>query len=220
MLKHVVYASILTSCLLGAGCSSNSQTPPDPEVPQPGRAAPESGAPDPQPAPEGQSEDLEPVSESPPAEPVTLQTMTWDEAYALVGGQNGKVVVMDLWSTSCPPCIRELPSFVELANEYPDDVSCISVAMDYAGFEDEPVESYRESVLKVLTKFNAQTRNVLCSTDFNSVLGPIVPHRSLPAVYVYDQTGELVGQFPDPADPAEFTYEADIVPLVAKLIGK
>lgn len=215
-LNALLFTVLLVLCL--TGCDTGSEPSPAPEIPQSGDAVIPQTAPEQ--TPSGQTEEPERVIEPEASSEISLQIMPWEEAAALVGKHPGKVVVMDLWSTTCPPCLRELPHFVELANSQFDKVKCISVSMDYAGFEDEPVESYQEPVLAVLKRSNATTLNILCSTDFNTVLGPILPHSSLPAVYVYNQSGELAGQFPDPANPAEFTYEADVVPLVEKLIGK
>ena len=202
-------------------CGSEPAPPPDPEVPEAGDAmTPDAELGDPEPAPPGQTEEPDPGESANDSQPVTLETKSWDETLDLIKNHRGKVVVMDLWSTTCPPCLRELPHLVELAKDQPDDVECISVSLDYAGFEDEPVESYRESVLEWLNKFDADIQNILCSTVNETIFSEKIPHASLPVVLVYDQSGKLAQEFPDPKDPAEFTYQDDVVPLVTKLIGK
>jgi thiamine biosynthesis protein ThiC len=50
-----------------------------------------------------------------------------------VARQRGKVVVLDCWSTSCPPCVKEFPGLVRLAAAHPDRVACLSLALDYDG---------------------------------------------------------------------------------------
>ncbi len=32
----------------------------------------------------------------------------------------GKVVLVDLWATWCPPCVTEIPTLIEIQNEYAD----------------------------------------------------------------------------------------------------
>lgn len=156
-----------------------------------------------------------PVSDA----PVGLRIMDWDQTQALVKQHAGKVVVVDIWSTYCPPCRAEFPGLVKMHNELGEKVSCISVSFDYEGFDDMPVESYREKVLAFLTKNNSTLTNVLCSTAPEEVFLKKIDHASLPVVYVFDKAGNVAGQFPDPKDPAEFTYAEHVRPLVEKLIA-
>ncbi len=43
----------------------------------------------------------------------------------------GKVVILNFWATWCPPCRREMPTFIELQQNYaPQGVQFIGVAID------------------------------------------------------------------------------------------
>ena len=43
----------------------------------------------------------------------------------------GKAVVLDFWATWCPPCLREIPIFVEMQREYgPQGLEIVGIAMD------------------------------------------------------------------------------------------
>jgi peroxiredoxin len=46
--------------------------------------------------------------------------------------QRGTVVVLNFWSITCPPCLEEMPSLVELAEllEGRDDISLVAVSTD------------------------------------------------------------------------------------------
>jgi len=45
----------------------------------------------------------------------------------------GKIVVINFWSTGCPPCRAEIPDFVEVYNEYKDkNIQFIGVGLDNA----------------------------------------------------------------------------------------
>src|SRR5436190_23203909 len=39
-----------------------------------------------------------------------------------IAAQKGKVVVVDVWSTTCIPCIKEFPELVEIHEKYGDKV--------------------------------------------------------------------------------------------------
>lgn len=46
----------------------------------------------------------------------------------------GKVVVVDFWATWCPPCIEEIPGYIELEKKHgPEGLVIIGVSMDRRG---------------------------------------------------------------------------------------
>ena len=58
---------------------------------------------------------------------VKLTAGTWKDVEALVAMSSGKIVVVDIWSTSCLPCITEFPHLVEMQKTHGDKVVCISL---------------------------------------------------------------------------------------------
>ncbi len=150
---------------------------------------------------------------------IDVQIRSWDETQKLIAEHKGKVVVLDVWSTSCQPCLREFPGLVVLSKRFPERVVCISFNVDYDGSEADPPESYREEVLKFLTGQDARFDNVISSVPnedfFNRIKlgGP-------PAVFVYDRAGKLARRFDNsvPKQP-EFTYAKDVTPLVEQLLA-
>ena len=143
---------------------------------------------------------------------VKLDIAPWAEVEKYVADHKGKVVVLDLWSTSCQPCVRELPGLVKLHQEHPGDVVCVTCSLDYYGAQDEPPESYKDQALKVLTAKGATFQNYL-SSDKDELVYEKVGTNPVPIVLVYDRAGKLAKRF-----DKEFTYEKDVAPLVKELL--
>ena len=152
---------------------------------------------------------------------VTLDIKNWDETLELVAKHKGKIVVLDVWSTSCDPCMVEFPHLVELHKQHGEKLVCMSASCDYAGIKSKPPETYRDRVLEFLTKQNATFTNVLLNVESDALFEKI-ELASIPAVYVFGTDGKVAKRFDnDHAKPGEdFTYTKDIVPFVEKLLSE
>ena len=147
---------------------------------------------------------------------VTLEVVSWDQVQAAVAGHHGKIVVLDLWSTYCPPCMKELPGLVQLQRER-DDVVCISLCCNYSGVG-EPAEE-AEPALTFLKSVNATLENYLCS-DVDQELYQQLDIATVPVVYVYDRNGQLSKRFDNESDEygdEGFTYAGQIVPYISEI---
>jgi len=156
------------------------------------------------------------------AKEVSVTVASWQDVQQKIQGQQGKVVVVDLWSNWCVPCMREFPNLVKLHQEHPQTVTCISVNLNYDGTADSPPESHLTSVLEFLKKQDATFVNVVCS-DPDSDVYDMIDLSSIPAVYVYDKAGKLRKRFDnersDYGDEG-FTYEKHVIPLVDQLLAE
>ena len=164
------------------------------------------------------------LSAEPRKSPVSLKIMNWEETMEIVKKHKGKIVVMDVWSTSCDPCMKEFPNLVKLAKTQAKDVVCLSVSTDYTGSKNKPPEFYRERVTKFLTEQDATFDNVLLNVPSDELFEKI-ELASIPAVYVFGRDGKLVKRFDSESaenvktDEEAFTY-ADVNKVVDELLKK
>ncbi|MCA9035558.1 MAG: TlpA family protein disulfide reductase [Planctomycetaceae bacterium] len=152
---------------------------------------------------------------------VSLQNGTWEHVQAIVRKNQGKVVVVDIWSTSCLPCMKEFPKLVALQKQSPSEIVCISFNVDYIGIKSKPVDTYRAPVEKFLKKNSATFTNILSTTESDEIFASL-DLASIPAVYVYGRDGKLAKRFDDSlfsdGEEEAFTYEDDINPFVNALL--
>jgi len=152
---------------------------------------------------------------------VMLTAGTWKDVETLVKSHKGKIVVVDIWSTSCLPCMTEFPNLVKIHDAHKDQIVCISFNVDYVGIKKKGADYYRPRVEEFLKKENAAFTNFLCTTESDKVFQTL-ELSSIPAVYVYDAQGKLAQRFDDSmledGEEEAFTYEKDINPLLKKLL--
>jgi len=150
---------------------------------------------------------------------VALELVDYDGLMARVALQRGKIVVLDCWSTACPPCVKEFPQLVARQKQWGDAVVCLSLSFDYEGVgtpEDvvPRVQDFLESVkathiINLLTRIDAD------------MLYRQLDLASVPAVYVWGPDGTLAQRF-DEDDAAKrlgrpFTYD-DVEAVVLSLM--
>lgn len=155
-----------------------------------------------------------------PIEP-TLRLVDHAGLMKEVASHLGKVVVLDCWSTSCPPCVKEFPGLVALAERHGDRVVCLSLAFDYDG-SGEP-DDLAEPILAFLRKVGAgRVVNLLSSEPADSLYRKL-DLASVPAVYVWKPNGERAIRYDDDMAAGElgrpFTYE-DVEKTVAALLAE
>ena len=149
---------------------------------------------------------------------VKVQYAGYDGVQELIKSHEGKVVVMDCWSTWCEPCKKEFPGLVRLHEQYgADKVACISVCFDYEGLKKEKPQDYEEQVLEFLREQKAAFDNVIANEPSDELYGKF-GFPSVPAVFVYDRQGKLAKQFENKDPKAKaFTYD-DVGEEVASLL--
>ncbi len=159
-----------------------------------------------------------------PAEPaaveVVLDLVDHEGLLERIAAAKGRVVVLDCWSTSCPPCIKEFPGLLKLQETFGDEVQCLSLSFDYEGIG-EP-EEVLPRVRGFLEQVGAGIPNML-SLEESDVMLTKLDLVSVPGIFVYAVDGSLSKRFDDDMASTElgrpFTY-ADVEAEVRTLLGK
>jgi thiol-disulfide isomerase/thioredoxin len=156
--------------------------------------------------------------DSAPSGDVSLKILDFDGLQQLLAAQRGHVVVLDCWSTGCPPCVRDFPQLVALNKEYGQrGLRCISLSFDYEGVGKPEEQAPR--VLKFLREQGATFANVLSSVD-SDTLNQKFSISSIPVVFVYDRSGKLAGRFEEPAPGKGPLLYEQVQGAVEKLLNK
>lgn len=159
------------------------------------------------PSPIGEAKVTESVGEVP------LTTMgTWTDIESLVKENRGKIVVVDIWSTYCAPCMKEFPQLLALQKQHGDKLLCVSFNINYAGLPNQTVETDLPYIHKFLAKQEFQVTNIV-STETDEQVYAQLGIYTIPAILVYDKTGQLIETVME-----ESAYEQTVNPLVETLL--
>lgn len=121
------------------------------------------------------------------ADEITISKVNLEGLMKAVAAHKGKIVVIDIWATFCPPCKEKFPHIVELHNKLKDQgVVFISLTIDEA--------ADMNNALEFLKAKKATFQNFLLEdTEQNKAKWEDkFPHESPPLLHVFDRSGSLV----------------------------
>jgi len=94
----------------------------------------------------------------------------------------GKVVIINLWATWCPPCLAEMPSLDQLYKDFSSNDKIVFLSVDIDGN------------LKVSGKFLTKRKYSLPLYRLNSALPNGLSTKSIPTTIILDKAGKLVNK--------------------------
>ena len=104
----------------------------------------------------------------------------------------GKYIYVDLWASWCAPCIKEIPYFEKLKNEFKDrNIVFLSISVD------ENVEKWK----KTLKKENMKGAQFYAGGEYDSEIKKIYNINSLPRFILIDRDGKIINS--DAKRPSE-----------------
>ncbi|BDM62985.1 hypothetical protein NFHSH190041_04370 [Shewanella sp. NFH-SH190041] len=99
-----------------------------------------------------------------------------------ISDYRGKLLLLNLWATWCPPCLKEIPALQQLRKDNQGkDIAILSLSIDA---EPEIIPAFMQE---------HGFENFETLTDPTKKVELIMPANVVPATYVFDGAGNLVG---------------------------
>jgi len=181
-LKKLFYLLLVLMCIVG-GCKKNKTEPAgQTEV-------------------EAEIKPTQPIADSTssttggkPAPAFTLQDLNGKNVS--LSDFRGKVVVLDFWATWCPPCVKEIPHFIELYEQYKDKgLAMVGISLDREG-----VSVVKAFVQKYQIKYPILMTDGQVDKAFGGIPG-------IPTTFVIDSAGNIRQKYVGYREKAVFETE-------------
>jgi thiol-disulfide isomerase/thioredoxin len=108
----------------------------------------------------------------------------------------GKVILLNFWATWCGPCKAEIPSLVELQEEYGDDLVVLGFSVD------DPVEKMRPYAAEYKINYPLLVGNG--REDVQEAFGPLY---GIPVSVIIDREGRIAKKHSGIASKSQFERE-------------
>lgn len=146
---------------------------------------------------------------------IDVKIVSYDGLKDLVLKNRGKVVVVDFWSTTCIPCLKNFPHIIELQHRYAKDgLVTISVSFDKLDEFAKTDAERKEKVLDRLKKLKSDLINVILDESWDLAQEKL-RISAIPSVYVFSRKGQWM-QFG--GKDGEVTQPAAVEKLVVQLL--
>jgi len=97
----------------------------------------------------------------------------------------GKVCIVDIWGTWCPPCREEIPSFIKLQEAFG------SKGFQMVGLNQENAPTPEEEAEKVVNYMEANAINYPCALITEDVMGQVPEFEGFPTTLFIDRQGKV-----------------------------
>ncbi|MCP9494395.1 MAG: TlpA family protein disulfide reductase [Pyrinomonadaceae bacterium MAG19_C2-C3] len=122
-----------------------------------------------------------------PAGTLTAPAALLDGGTLRLEDYKGKVVVLDMWATWCPPCRAEIPHLVDIQREYGGRVEVIGLTTEDAATTTDKVKDFAE-------QFNINYKVGFAAPEHKRLV--LMGGSSIPQTFVINGEGRVVRHFP------------------------
>ncbi len=113
----------------------------------------------------------------------------------------GKVVILNFWATWCPPCRKEIPTFISLQKQYGDKgLVIVGISLDEGG-----PGVVKPFVSRAGINYPVMMGDQKTAADYGGI-------EVVPTTFIIDRNGRIAAEHQGEAERAAF--EAEIKPLL------
>lgn len=119
------------------------------------------------------------------AEPQDIEFVDLEGKNVNLSDFRGQWVVVNIWATWCPPCIKEMPDLTFFHEKYKND-GAIVLGVNYENIPVEKINNFTEELMVTfpIVRFK--------EIDLNANKTPFGPLRGLPSTYMVAPSGHIV----------------------------
>ncbi|ASF45352.1 TlpA family protein disulfide reductase [Methylovulum psychrotolerans] len=115
----------------------------------------------------------------------------------------GKILVVNFWATWCPPCRKEIPTFVALQNQWANQgVVFLGIAIDEA----KAVKNFHEDMAINYPLLLAETTGAALAREFGDAM------EAVPYTVIVNQQGQII--YRKPGEVSKDDLISQITPLL------
>ena len=114
----------------------------------------------------------------------SVKTYTYSELKPLLEKKDGKTYIVNFWATWCAPCVKELPYFEKINQEYSDkNVEVLLVSLDFP-------KQVEKKLIPFINKRKLKSEVVLLDTENNDIWMKAIDKSwtgAIPATIIYNK---------------------------------